>query len=67
MCAHGSRCQCGLACASDSRNSRWAVVNRRGRRGLRSAVLTWHRQEQARRRKAISQLGANLDNEIFAG
>lgn len=37
------------------------------RRVLRSAVLTWHRQEQARRRKAINQLGANLDNEIFAG
>ncbi|MCW5662904.1 MAG: helix-turn-helix domain-containing protein [Piscinibacter sp.] len=37
------------------------------RRVLRSAVLAWHRREQARRRKAISQLGADLDSEIFAG
>jgi excisionase family DNA binding protein len=37
------------------------------RRVLRSAVLAWHRQEQARRRKALGQLGANLDSEIFAG
>lgn len=37
------------------------------RRVLRSAVLAWHRQEQARRRKAISQLGADLDSEIFGG
>mgnify|MGYP000694599857 CR=1 FL=1 len=37
------------------------------RRVRRSYVLAWHRQEQARRRKAISQLGADLDSEIFAG
>ncbi len=37
------------------------------RRVLRSAVLAWHRQEQTRRRKALSQLGADLDSEIFAG
>ena len=37
------------------------------RRVLRSAVLTWHRHEQARRRKALGQLGADLDKEIFAG
>jgi hypothetical protein len=28
---------------------------------------TWHRQEQTRRRKAVGQLGADLDSEIFAG
>lgn len=37
------------------------------RRVLRSAVLAWHRQEQARRRKALGQLGTDLDSEIFAG
>ena len=37
------------------------------RRVLQSTVLAWHRQEQTRRRKALSQLGADLDNEIFAG
>jgi excisionase family DNA binding protein len=37
------------------------------RRVLRSTVLAWHRQEQTRRRKALSQLGADLDSEIFAG
>ena len=37
------------------------------RRVLRSAVLAWHRQEQTRRRKALGQLGAELDTEIFAG
>jgi excisionase family DNA binding protein len=37
------------------------------RRILKSAVLAWHRQEQTRRRKALGQLGADLDNEIFAG
>jgi excisionase family DNA binding protein len=37
------------------------------RRVLRSAVLVWHRQEQTRRRKALGQLGADLDSEIFAG
>lgn len=35
------------------------------RRVLQSAVLTWHRREQARRRKALGQLGADLDAEIF--
>lgn len=35
------------------------------RRVLRSAVLTWHRREQTRRRKALGQLGADLDQEIF--
>ena len=37
------------------------------RRVLKSAVLAWHRQEQTRRRKALGQLGAELDREIFAG
>lgn len=37
------------------------------RRVLRSAVLAWHRQEQTRRSKALGQLGADLDSEIFAG
>lgn len=37
------------------------------RRVLQSAVLAWHRQEQTRRRKAMGQLGADLDSEIFAG
>ncbi len=37
------------------------------RRVLQSAVLAWYRQEQARRRKALGQLGADLDDEIFAG
>lgn len=37
------------------------------RRVLRSAVLAWHRQEPTRRRKALGQLGADLDSEIFAG
>ncbi len=37
------------------------------RRVLRSAVLAWHRQVQTRRRKALGQLGADLDSEIFAG
>jgi excisionase family DNA binding protein len=37
------------------------------RRVLQSAVLAWHRQEQNRRRKALGQLGADLDSEIFAG
>lgn len=37
------------------------------RRVLRSAVLAWHHQEQVRRRKALGQLGADLDSEIFAG
>lgn len=37
------------------------------RRVLQSAVLAWHRQEQARRRQALGRLGADLDAEIFAG
>jgi excisionase family DNA binding protein len=37
------------------------------RRVLRSAVLAWHRQQPTRRRKALGQLGAGLDGEIFAG
>ena len=37
------------------------------RRVLKSAVLAWHRQDQAKRRKALGQLGADLDREIFAG
>lgn len=35
------------------------------RRVLQSAVLAWHRGEQAQRRKALDQLGADLDREIF--
>jgi excisionase family DNA binding protein len=37
------------------------------RRVRQSAVLAWHRQEQTRRRKALGQLGADLDSEIFEG
>lgn len=37
------------------------------RRVLRSAVLVWRRQEQTRRRKALGQLGADLDSEILSG
>ena len=37
------------------------------RRVLKSAVLDWHRREQARRRRALGQLGTALDSEIFAG
>ena len=37
------------------------------RRVLKSDVLAWHRQEQTRRRKALGQLGADLDSEICAG
>lgn len=37
------------------------------RRVLQSAVLAWHRQEQPRRRKALGQLGAELDSEILKG
>lgn len=36
------------------------------RRVLRSAVEAWHRREQARRRRALGQLGAELDDEIFS-
>lgn len=39
----------------------------RQRRVLQSAVLAWHRREQSRRRKALGQLGADLDREIFPG
>ena len=41
------------------------VGNRR--RVLKSAVLAWHKREQARRRRALALLGAELDSEIFAG
>lgn len=37
------------------------------RRVLKSAVLAWQRQERTRRRKALGQLGADLDHEIFPG
>jgi excisionase family DNA binding protein len=37
------------------------------RRVLQSAVLSWHRREQIRRRKALGQFGADLDQETFAG
>jgi excisionase family DNA binding protein len=37
------------------------------RRVLKSAVLAWQRQEQTRRRKALGQIGADLDHEIFPG
>jgi excisionase family DNA binding protein len=37
------------------------------RRVLQSTVQAWHRQEQIRRRKALGQLGDDLDGEIFAG
>ena len=37
------------------------------RRVLKSAVLAWHRREQTRRRRALGQLDADLDSEIFAG
>ena len=36
------------------------------RRVLRSAVEAWHRREQTRRRRALGQLGADLDDEIFS-
>ena len=37
------------------------------RRLLKSAVLAWHRREQARRRRALGRLGADIDSEIFPG
>jgi excisionase family DNA binding protein len=37
------------------------------RRVLRSSVLAWQKKEQARQRRALSQLGASLDDEIFSG
>ena len=36
------------------------------RRVLRSAVEAWYRREQTRRRRALGQLGAELDDEIFS-
>lgn len=36
------------------------------RRVLKSAVEARHRREQARQRRALGQLGAELDNEIFS-
>ena len=36
------------------------------RRVLKSAVEAWHRREQTRRRRALGQLGAELDDEIFS-
>jgi excisionase family DNA binding protein len=36
------------------------------RRVLRSAVEAWRRREQTRRRRALGQLGAELDDEIFS-
>ena len=36
------------------------------RRVLKSDVEAWHRREQARRRRALGKLGADLDEEIFA-
>jgi excisionase family DNA binding protein len=36
------------------------------RRVLKSAVQAWHRREQTRRRRALGQLGAELDDEIFS-
>lgn len=37
------------------------------RRVLESAILAWHRKEQARRRKALVRLGSDLDSELFSG
>lgn len=37
------------------------------RRVLKSSVLAWQKNEQARRRRALAQLGASLDDEIFPG
>ena len=36
------------------------------RRVLRSSVLAWQKKEQTRRRRALTQLGASLDDEIFS-
>ncbi len=36
------------------------------RRVLKSAVEAWQRRDQARRRRALGKLGADLDAEIFA-
>jgi excisionase family DNA binding protein len=35
------------------------------RRVLKSAVQAWHQREQTRRRRALGQLGAEFDDEIF--
>jgi excisionase family DNA binding protein len=35
------------------------------RRVLQSTVLAWHKREQVRQRKALGQLGLQLDAEIF--
>lgn len=37
------------------------------RRVLKSTVVAWHRRDLTRRRRALGQLGADLDSEIFAG
>lgn len=37
------------------------------RRVLRSSVLAWQKKEQVSRRRALTELGASLDNEIFPG
>ena len=36
------------------------------RRVLKSTVEAWHRREQTRRRRALGQLGAELDDEIYS-
>jgi excisionase family DNA binding protein len=36
------------------------------RRVLKSSVLAWQKREQARRRRALAQLGSALDDEIFS-
>lgn len=36
------------------------------RRVLKSAVEAWHHREQTRRQRALGQLGAALDDEIFS-
>ena len=37
------------------------------RRVLKSTMVAWHRRDLTRRRRALGQLGADLDSEIFAG
>jgi excisionase family DNA binding protein len=36
------------------------------RRVLKSTVEAWHRRDQTRRRRALGQLGAELDDEIYS-
>jgi excisionase family DNA binding protein len=36
------------------------------RRVMKSAVLAWHRREHGRRQRALTQLGTDLDNELFS-